>query len=43
MIPRKGEHDQLALDAFKQQKALTITALRALLQLSITTVRRQLK
>jgi hypothetical protein len=43
MRPRKTEHDRLTLDAFKQQKVLTIAAVCSLLQLSIATVRRRLK
>jgi hypothetical protein len=43
MRPRKTEHDRLTLDAFNQQKVLTIAALCTLLQLSIATVRRRLK
>jgi hypothetical protein len=43
MRPRKTEHDRQTLNAFKQQKVLTIVALCSLLQLSIATVRRRLK
>jgi len=43
MRPRKTERDRLTLDAFRQRKVLTITAVCTLLQLSIATVRRRLK
>ena len=43
MRPRKSEHDQLTINAFKIHKVLTIVALSALLQLSLATVRRRLK
>jgi hypothetical protein len=43
MRPRKTEHDQETINAFKQQKVLTIAALCTLLHFSIATVRRRLK
>jgi len=43
MRPRKIEHDQETVNAFKQHKVLTIVALCALLHFSIATVRRRLK
>lgn len=43
MRPRKIEHDQETINAFKQQRVLTIVNLCALLRFSIATVRRRLK
>ncbi|MCF6336107.1 MAG: hypothetical protein L3J12_10230 [Spirochaetales bacterium] len=43
MRPRKTNHNQQTIDAFKQQKVLTFAALCFLLQLSGATVRRRLK
>jgi hypothetical protein len=43
MRPRKTEHDQETINAFKLNKMLTIVALCALLHFSIATVRRRLK
>lgn len=43
MRPRKTEHDQETINAFKQHKMLTIVALCELLHFSIATVRRRLK
>jgi len=43
MRPRKTEHDQETISAFKQHKVLTIVELFNLLPLSIATLRRRLK
>lgn len=43
MKPRKTEHDQKTINAFKQHRMLTIADLCALLRFSIATVRRRLK
>ena len=43
MRPRKSEHDQQTIAAFKHQKVLTIVAVCSLLELSIASVRRRLK
>lgn len=43
MRPRKTEHDEQTINAFKQHKVLTFAALCLLLQLSVATVRRRLK
>ena len=43
MRPRKTEHDQKTINAFKQHRMLTIADLCALLRFSIATVRRRLK
>jgi len=43
MRPRKTEHDQETINAFKQHRVLTIVDLCALLRFSIATVRRRLK
>lgn len=43
MRPRKTEHDQETIKAFKQQKVLTIIVLCTLLHCSIATIRRRLK
>ncbi len=43
MRPRKTEHDQKTINAFRQHRMLTIADLCALLRFSIATVRRRLK
>ena len=43
MRPRRTEHDEQAINAFKQHKVLTFAALCLLLRLSVATVRRRLK
>lgn len=43
MRPKKTEHDREAINAFKQNKVLTIITLCTLLQFSVATVRRRLK
>jgi len=43
MRPRKTEHDQETINAFKQHRVLTIVDICALLCFSIATVRRRLK
>jgi len=43
MRPRKTEHERETIDAFKQNKILTISVLCALLRFSVPTVRRRLK
>lgn len=42
MRPRKTEHDQETIKAFKQHKILTIITLCTLLKLSVATIRRRL-